>query len=350
MGTERFATRNRERFVPDFYRSARTGLVVSSVAFGTYLGESDDATDEAYAAAARLAITRGVNVVDTSINYRCQRSERVVGRVLRELVASGTVQRDEIVLCTKAGYIPLDTNPPTSRADYDQYVQREFIQSGIITADDVVTGGHSIAPKFLVDQARRSRRNLGVDVIDVFMVHNPEQQLSSVTPAILRERLTRAFEALEELASSGEIGVYGCATWSGLRLPAASQGHLALYDLASIARGVGGESHHFRAIELPVNLSMSEAVRVSTQRDPRERLVNVLDAAGELGIDIIASAPLLQGQLTRDLPATVRDMFAGGTDAQRALNFVHVLPGITTMAVGMRRAAHVNENLDGFRA
>ena len=349
-GTNRYRERWAEKFVPDFFRTSRSGLSVSSIAHGTYLGESDDATDALYADALRQSLTRGVNLVDTAINYRCQRSERVIGRVLQELIGDGHLRRDEVVLCTKAGYVPLDGAPPASRDAYGEYVRREYFQPGILQPQELVGGGHSLAPGFLLDQLERSMRNLGVQSIDCFYVHNPEQQLAAVSPAELRDRLHAAFEALERCVERGKIGMYGCATWNGFRLPAGSQGHLSLYEIASLAHAVAGDQHHFRVIQLPINLTMSEAVRVSTQRDQRGRLVHVLDAAAELGIDIVASAPLLQGQLTRDLPPQVRDLFPGTTDAQRAASFVRGLPNVLAAAVGMRSASHLQENLDSVRA
>jgi aryl-alcohol dehydrogenase-like predicted oxidoreductase len=348
-GTRRYAEEHSGGFVSDFYRPTRTGLHVSSVAFGTYLGESDEPTDALYAGALRRALIAGVNMIDTAINYRCQRSERVAGRVLQDLVGDGELRREEVVVCSKAGYVPLDGSPPTSRADYDDYVRREYFDSGILTAADLVGGGHSISPGFLVDQLHRSMRNLGVQCIDYFYIHNPEQQLAAVTPQELSVRLRAAFAALEECVASGKIGAYGCATWSGLRLPAGSHGHMSLYELAGIAREVAGDDHHFRIVQLPINLTMSEAVRVSTQRDPRGRLVHVIDAAAELGIDLVASAPLLQGQLTHDLPAQVRDLFAGATDAQRAIAFVRGLPGIISVAVGTKNVDHFDENLTALK-
>ena len=72
--------------------------------------------------------------------------------------------------------------------------------------------------------------------------------------------------------------------------------------------------------------------------------------SSELGIDIVASAPLLQGQLTRDLPAQVRDLFPGTTDAQRAAAFVRGLPSVLAAAVGMKSAEHLKENLESLRA
>jgi aryl-alcohol dehydrogenase-like predicted oxidoreductase len=349
-GTQQFAARWANQFVGDFFRPTRSELTVSSIAVGTYLGESDDATDEMYADAVRRALTSGVNTIDTAINYRCQRSERVVGRVLRELIDEGVVRRNEIVLCTKAGYVPLDGAPPATRADYEAYLDREYFAPGILQRSDLVGGGHALTPAFLLDQLRRSLRNLAVDAVDYFYLHNPEQQFASVSQAELRTRLRSAFETLEGCVSRGQILAYGCSTWSALRLPAGSQGHLSLYDLVALAKEVAGNTHHFQVVQLPVNLSMSEAVRVSTQRDTRGRLVHVIDAASELGLDLVVSAPLLQGRLTRDLPQEVRDLFAGATDAQRALAFARTLPSVITTAVGMKSPAHVEENLNSSRS
>ena len=349
-GTALFADRFRGRFVTDFFRCARIRLTLSSVALGTYLGDSDEATDALYAAAAHEAIVNGINVVDTAINYRCQRSERVIGGVLQHLMETGIVRRPEVVICTKAGYVPLDGAPPASREEYERYLRREYYEAGTLTPADLVGGGHAITPAFLEDQLQRSLKNLRVSTIDYFYIHNPEQQLSAITPAELATRLRTAFGFLESCVSRGTIGAYGCATWSGLRLPAGSHGHLSLYELVGLARDVAGDAHHFRVAQLPVNLSMSEAVRVSTQRDPKGRLVYVTDAAAELGVDLVVSAPLLQGQLTRGLPDAIRSVFTGETDAQRALAFARSLPGVVTVAVGMRQAGHLRENLSGLRA
>jgi len=102
-GTGRYAAQWESKFVPDFFRTSRAGLNVSSVALGTYLGDSDDATDALYAEALRPALCSGVNMVDTSINYCCQRSERVTGCVLQELIVEGLLRLDDVIICTKAG-------------------------------------------------------------------------------------------------------------------------------------------------------------------------------------------------------------------------------------------------------
>jgi len=347
--TAAYAARWRDEYVPDFHRTTRTGLTASSLALGTYLGESDAATDAAYAETVRHAVTHGMNLVDTAINYRSQRAERTIGRALGELFATNAVQREEVVLCTKGGYIPLDEVPPPTREAYQQYLEREYLAPGILQPGEIVGGAHSLAPKFIGDQVQRSLRNLGVDAVDYFYLHNPEQQLSAVAPDELYARVRAAFEMLESCVAAGKIGAYGCATWNGLRLPAESQGHLSLFRLEEAAREVAGERHHFRIVQLPLSLGMSEAVRVSTQRDAKGRLITVVQAAERLGLDVVASAPLIQGKLTQDLPDSVRQMFPGATDAQRALAFTRSAPGVTAVAVGTRQRAHLEENLSALR-
>jgi len=180
----------------------------------------------------------------------------------------------------------------------------------------------------------------------VYYLHNPEQQLDYVQPARFRTLLRRAFTLLEERVESGDIGCYGCATWNGLRTPPDTRGHLDLSELVAIARDVGGENHHFRVVQLPVNLAMSEAVRTPTQRLGGKRVVPALQAATELGVSVVASASLMQARLTTGLPQAVRDSFPTlATDAQRAIAFVRSLPGITCALAGMRSPAHVDENI-----
>lgn len=345
--TSRYAARFAEQYEPDFFRSGFGDLHVSSLGIGTYLGECDDTDDERYAATIARAIASGVNLIDTAINYRCQRSERAAGTAIQRAIATGEVDRESLVVCSKGGYIPLADTPPVSREAYRAYLERTFFETGVLDPDDVVAGGHSLAPSFLRYLIARSRQNLGVRTIDVYYLHNPEQQAAAHTAQALRERLRAAFMVLEDAVARGEIGVYGCATWNAFRVAPGAKGHLALVELVEIARDVAGDRHHFRAIQLPINLAMPEALRVATQpMGKRGQLVPAIEAAASLGLTVIASAALMQAQLTRDLPASVRDLFPGPrTDAQRALSFVRSLPGVMAALVGMRSGEHLRENL-----
>lgn len=344
-GTQRYRDRFASRFADDYFRLFAGSLVASSIGVGTYLGDCTDADDAGYSTAIRGALERGINLVDSSVNYRCQRSERVVGSVLRNAIVEGVVARDEVIVCTKGGYIPLDSHTPPTRDAYLEYVQRTFVDTGIVSSDEISGGGHSLSPSFLAHQIEASRKNLGVDTIDVYYLHNPEQQLDFVQPARFRTLLRRAFVLLEERVESGAIGCYGCATWNGFRTPPDARGHLDLNELVTIARDVGGDNHHFRVVQLPVNLAMSEAVRVPTQNLGGRRTVTLLQAAEELGVSVVASASLMQSRLTSDLPQPVRDTFPSlATDAQRAIAFVRSMPGVSSALVGMRSRAHVDEN------
>ena len=344
-GTERYRGRFAPAHAEDFYRPLADVLSVSSIGLGTYLGDCDDLTDAAYANATRSAVTSGINLLDSAINYRCQRSERAVGSALRALLSSREAARDEIVVCSKAGYIPLDKTPPPTRQDYEALLQSQYFDRGIVRPEEVIAGGHCIAPGYLADQVERSRRNLGISTIDIYYLHNPEQQLDSLSREAFTAAITAAFTRLEREVAAGNIGCYGCATWNGFRCKPGERSHLSLAELVRIAEAVGGADHHFRVVQLPISLAMPEAVRVPTQ-PLGNALVPLLQAASELGVAVIASAPLMQGQLTRDLPAKLAEAFpALETDAQRAVAFVRSLPRVISALVGMKDPAHLREQL-----
>lgn len=348
-GTRRFAERFAGRFSPDFYRDTTSGLTTSSMGMGTYLGECDDEEDNRYSMVIEAGVERGMNVVDTAINYRCQRSERAVGRALRGLLTEGRTSRDEIVVCTKGGYIPLDGAPPASREEYAALINSEYIEPGLVEKGDIVAGGHCLKPRFLANQIGRSRSNIGIDCIDLFYLHNPEQQLDAHDRTAFLAIMREAFAELESQVADGHIASYGCATWNGFRVFAANRNYLSLVELETLANEAGGSNHHFRAIQLPVNLAMTEAVRAPSQHADGKN-VDVMTLAGNLGISVVASAALMQAQLTRDLPAAVKSLYPSfDTDAQRAIAFVRSLP-VATALVGMRSITHLEENLEACAA
>jgi len=355
-GTRRFAARHRAAFAPDFYRTLNGGVAsgqlhVSSLGLGTYRGDCGPADDTHYATAVRQALADGINVLDAAINYRCQRSERAIGSALAAAIVDAVVARDEIVVCTKGGYIPLDGAAPSDRSEYHAYLRRAYFDPGIMSPEELVGDAHCLSPSFLRDQIDRSRANLGLATLDLYYLHNPEQQLDAIDQELFASRLRAAFALLEDRCIDGEIGFYGCATWSGLRVPPESRGHLSVALLARIAREVGGTNHHFRVIQLPINLALTEAVRTPTQRLDDGRLVTVLEAAAEMGLGVVASSTLYQARLASGLPAAISQALPGlDTDAQRAIAFVRGLPVVTTALVGMKTANHVRENLAAARA
>jgi aryl-alcohol dehydrogenase-like predicted oxidoreductase len=340
-------TNYRERF-PEAAKNhfrARANLWFSSIGIGTYLGSTDAEKDRDYADAIVCAVELGANVIDTAANYRCQRSERAIGAALNELKSRG-FQRDELLICTKGGFLPFDGAPPR---DVRKYVEEKFVDTGIAGWGDIAGGVHCMKPSYLAQQLDQSLGNLNLSSVDVYYVHNPESQLRAVSQDQFWQRVREAFEFLEAAVASGKIKNYGVATWEGFRAePDASEYH-SLETMVEIARALAGDNHHFRFIQVPFNLAMPEALFFQNQKLGDE-YVSALEAAESFGITAIASGSLMQGQVVRGLPEAIRDALGSlATDAQTGIQFVRSAPGITTALVGMSRVAHVKENLELVR-
>ncbi|HVI72009.1 MAG TPA: aldo/keto reductase, partial [Pyrinomonadaceae bacterium] len=209
-----------------------------------------------------------------------------------------------------------------------EYFTETFVKPGIASFEDVVAGSHCMTPAYLQSQLDQSLRNMDLECVDVYYVHNPESQLGYVSESEFYSRLKLAFERLEQNRKQGKLAHYGVATWNGFRVPAESRDHHSLVRMVELAREVGGEAHGLRFIQLPFNLAMSEAITLANETLDGQR-TTVVDAATRLGVTVVASASLLQGRI----------------DPQAAIQFVHSAPGITTALIGMSHVEHVEENL-----
>ena len=340
-GTTCYRERFKDTAAPGHFRK-QNDLWLSSIGTGTYLGDADDETDAHYTAAFIRAVQLGANVIDTASNYRFQRSERAIGKALHELTEAKDFSRDEIIICTKGGYLPFDRAPPR---DVRRYVEETFVTPGIASFADIVGGSHCMTPSYLRNQLEQSLRNMNLDCVDVYYVHNPESQLGSVSEAEFYARLRAAFESLEQSRARGQLKFYGVATWNGFRVPAGSRDYHSLSRMAAIARELAGESHGFHFIQLPFNLAMPEALTLSNQVVNGQQ-VSTLGAAAALGVTVISSASIFQGRVAHGLPQDLRETLGSlETDAQAAIQFVRSAPGITTALVGMSGIEHVEENL-----
>lgn len=343
-GTRRYATRLASVAAGHFRQQQE--LCMSSIGLGTYLGHWDERTDRMYQEAIRRALERGCNVIDSAINYRFQRSERAIGAALKQLFESQRAARDEVIIATKGGFIPFDDQPPR---DARAWIVENIIAAGAAKAEEIVGGSHCMAPHYLDNQLSRSLANLDLDCIDIYYIHNPETQLQAVSRDEFNGRIRAAFSFLEEAAAAGRIQFYGTATWNGYRQPPTAPDYLSLEELVSIAREVAGDEHHFRAIQLPYNLAMPEALTEANQTVNGETM-SVLMAANRLGLTVMCSAAILQARLSSGLPEFVGATLGGlRTDAQRAIQFVRSTPGVTTALVGMSHRSHVEENLEVAR-
>ncbi len=314
------------------------GLHVSALGAGTYLGPADDATDKLYEQTLLKAALSGVNFFDTAINYRCQRSEKVLRKVFRDLASHG-IQRDQYVVATKGGYLPCEG----SLDHFEDYVRIHYLDTGVIEAKEIVGGCHCMSPAFLDNQIASSLKNLGLECIDLYYLHNPETQLLEIEETEFYRRLTEVFVLFEQKVHEKKIRSYGIATWNGFRQKAAQRGTLQLSKIVQCATDAGGEKHHLKAIQLPFNLVMLEAIKLKNQTLISAKK-NIISAAKENRIALMASAALMQSQVGQLCRKVFEELPPGETRMIQSLEFVLSTPDICSAFCGMKRLEHWEEN------
>ena len=204
-------------------------------------------------------------------------------------------------------------------------------------------GCHAMTPSYLAHQLDISLAALGLDTLDLFHLHNPEVQLHHLGPESFYAAVEQAFQACEGFVAAGKIRAYGVATWNGFRTPPGQEGHLSLSRLLEAARQAGGGGHHFRWIQLPLNLAMPEAYLLPTQPFGGEQMT-LLQAAQAAGLSVQTSASMMQARILHQLPDGFAEALGLRTPAQAALQFTRSCPGVTTALCGMGQVAHVTEN------
>ena len=266
-----------------------TGLTTSTVGFGCY--RIDDETPEHGEALAK-ALLAGCNLIDTSTNYTDGASERCVGAVLADLVRQGRIRREEVIVVSKLGYVQGENMALAQERDKTGRPFPEMVK--------YMDGcWHCIHPEFLRDQLGRSLDRLQLETLDVCLLHNPEYffsdakhrrvgQLDGLRDEFYR-RLRDAFAFLETQAAEGRIRWYGVSS-NTCTAPADDAEATSLTRMVRAAREAGGPGHHFRVLQLPMNLfEAGAALQGNTGPDGRQ---TVLDAAQADRIGILVNRPL----------------------------------------------------------
>ena len=297
--THAHAARFAEIVGPEAYvELGPTRLRVSRLGFGSY--RVDDRVD-AHREALVAALTQGVNLIDTSTNYSDGHSERLIGEVLAELDRKGSVRREAVVVVSKIGYAQGEN---LSLAEAQEAAGRPFPE--MVKVGEGIW--HCIHPDWIEEQLGRSLARLELEALDVCLLHNPEYfladaakrrvPLAEARPEYYR-RITEAFRKLEEEVARGRIRFYGVS--SNTLVDAASSAEATSVSLLlDAARDAGGEAHHFRVLELPMNLlEAGAALERNTGADGQK---TPLEVAREAGIAVLVNRPLnaiLEGRLLR---------------------------------------------------
>jgi aryl-alcohol dehydrogenase-like predicted oxidoreductase len=314
-------------------------LSVSALGSGTYLGPADDATDRLYEQSLLKAGLSGINFFDTAINYRCMRSEKILHKVIKELAHQG-VARDQIVIATKGGYLPCEGSPDA----FDDYTRIHYLDTGLISSSEIVGGCHCMSSAFLENQISTSLHNLGVESIDLYYLHNPETQLQEVEEDEFYRRLTDAFRLFEKKVKERKIQRYGIATWNGFRQKSLQNTTLQLSKIIDCAKEAGGEQHHFRAIQIPYNLVMLEAVKIKNQGQGEEKKT-IAEALAEQKIALMVSSPLMQSHAMHLSARVFERLPKEETAVLQSLQFLTSSSGVCTTFAGMKKLDHLQENL-----
>ncbi|MGH7221037.1 MAG: aldo/keto reductase, partial [Nitrospiraceae bacterium] len=217
-GTARYAARIVSQSRHDghmehgYGRFGNGGLTTSRLGFGTY---RVDTRQPEHRNALTKALREGVNLIDTSTNYMDGDSERLVGSVLRELIKSDELAREEVIVVSKIGYVQGDN---LKQAEAREQAGRPY--------HDMVKYGegiwHCIHPEYLADQLTLSLDRLGLATLDVCLLHNPEYFLSEAAHheggdlAAARDafyrRIEQAFTFFESQVAAGRIRYYGVSS------------------------------------------------------------------------------------------------------------------------------------------
>jgi aryl-alcohol dehydrogenase-like predicted oxidoreductase len=317
-------------------------LHLSSIGMGTYLGQPSEEDDQAVENAVFESVKSGaVNVIDTAINYRAMRSEKSIGRALLRLVKDKIISRDQIFISTKNGYITNDGDYPN--IDVMEYIHRMYIQTDVITADDISSGYNIINPNYLAKCIDKSLMNMHVSSIDLVYIHNAfESWYQDVSREQFMEMLVKAFEVYEKYRAKNKIRYYGMATWTCFRVPPTSPEYLSLEQAVKSAESVGGKDHGFRFIQLPYNLAYSEALLLRNQSVGSEENLTILQAAEKLNIGIFTSIPLFQGRLLR---SQIPDYGGISDPIAKLVQIIRSSPSVIAPLIGQKKAEHVEENL-----
>jgi len=285
------------------------GLGFGTAQFGNLGRQTDQRTSDAAVAEAWAA---GVRYFDTAPHYGLGLAERRLGLALRG------IPRDEVILSTKVGRLLVPSPETAGERDPGFLVPASSRRVWDFSRDGVLAS------------VEASLRRLRTDHVEIAYLHDPDHHWEAAS--------TTGIEALRELRDQGVVGAIGAA----------------MNQAAMLTEFVR---------RCDVDIVMVAGRLTLLDRSAAEELV---PAATERGVAIVAAAVYNSGVLATDLPAAdatfdyaqastlvldrARQIAAicranGVSLPDAAVAFPRRFPSVVSTVVGMRTAEHVRENL-----
>lgn len=262
----------------------KTGLKISPFGFGGY---RIDKNVSGSAASLVVAIRNGINLIDTSANYFDGGSEELIGSVIFRMLNSREIKREDLVIVTKGGYIQGSNIGLAEKRKNNGNPYPEVVKCN----QELF---HSIHPEFLKNQIELSLKRLNLDIIDIYLLHNPEYFLLYNTERdlnLLRDeyyrRITEAFLYLEHEVESGRINHYGISSNTFVD-DSEKRGFTSLERTIEIANSISPDNH-FAVVQAPLNIFEKGAAQNHNQAEDTKTF---LQAAYENNLGVLVNRPL----------------------------------------------------------
>ena len=332
----------------DFYARSND-LIFSKLGLGTFSKEpyKDENYVFHYIEGVKQAIRSGINLIDTASNYRYTQSEKEIGEALKELFEADEVSREELIICSKGGFIPLSY--PFPENPY-VWIEENILQKGLAAKKEIELDQHCMSPDFLEESCRASLGRLGLKTLDIYYLHNPEMQLKRLGKKAFYEEIEKIFARFEMLRQEGLFHYYGVATWNAFLLDDTQDEHISLEKLVAIAQKAGGKEHGFKYIQAPFNLAKTHAYTLQSQ-EVKSEACTLIQAASKLGIDMIGSSSLLQMNLFKksfspEVGFVLDKEMILKNDIQLALQFARSTRGVLSSLFASKVPVHIKENVE----
>ncbi len=331
----------------DFYIKSND-LLFSKLGIGTFNQEPYKEENYLfhYIEGVKQAVRSGINLIDTASNYRYGESEKEIGIALQELFKSGEITRENVIVCSKGGFIQLSYPFP---ANPYEWINKNIIDAALASSQDIEIDQHCMTPDFLEYSCKKSLTNLQLEALDIYFLHNPEMQLVRLGKEAFYKEIENIFTRFESLADEGLFKYYGVAVWNAFILDSNEAEYISLKRLVQIAQKVGGENHRFKYIQTPFNIAKTQIYSINTQKVDNQPCT-LIQAAKKLGIDIIGSSSLLQMNLFKksfnsEVGFILDESMTLENDIQLALQFVRSTSGVLSSLFASKAPVHIKNNV-----